>query len=247
MAALVYDSTLDDDPELVEAVTSAAGIAIESARLHEESEAQLNELKASRERIVAAGDAERRRLERNLHDGAQQRLVGIALQLRLLQNRLRDDPSAEELVTAVSAELANSLSELRELARGIHPAVLEHGLAAALDSLASRAAVATTVAYEPADRLPEPIELAAYFVACEALANVAKYAEATHVDVRVWRRRAAGAHRDRRRWSRRCGPGLRQRAARAVRSRRGARRPPRRDRARPGRGTTVHAEMPCAS
>jgi signal transduction histidine kinase len=84
-------------------------------------------------------------------------------------------------------ELALSLSELRELARGLHPAVLEHGLAAALRSLASRSTVATTVAYEPPDRLPEPVELAAYFVASEALANVAKYAAATSVTMRVWR------------------------------------------------------------
>ncbi|HKH16722.1 MAG TPA: histidine kinase dimerization/phosphoacceptor domain-containing protein, partial [Solirubrobacteraceae bacterium] len=128
VAALVYDASLDDDPELVEAVTTAAAIALENERLHAESAERLEELKASRERIVSAGDAERRRLERNLHDGAQQRLVGIALQLRLLQNKIRGDESAEQLVTTASDELALSLAELRELARGIHPAVLEHGL-----------------------------------------------------------------------------------------------------------------------
>jgi len=185
VAALVYDASLDDDPELVEAVRAAAGIAIDNQRLLTESEAQLAEIRASRERIVAAGDAERRRLERNLHDGAQQRLVGIALQLRLLQNRLGDDPSAAAIVTTASHELAHSLAELRELARGIHPAVLEHGLGASLDALAARAPVPTDVDCELPRRLPEPVELAAYFVVCEALANIAKYAQAEHAAIRV--------------------------------------------------------------
>ena len=123
---------------------------------------------ASRERIVAAGDAERRRLERNLHDGAQQRLVALAMQLRLIQADIRRDPAAAEaLVTSASGELAESLSELRELARGIHPAVLEYGLCTALESLASRSPVPTAVTWDSAERLPEKIELAAYFVACE--------------------------------------------------------------------------------
>jgi signal transduction histidine kinase len=189
VAALVYDASLDDDPELVEAVRAAAAIAIDNEQLHTESHARLEELKASRERIVSAGDAERRRLERNLHDGAQQRLVAIALHLRLLKNRVGQDASAQELITTASDELAHSLAELRELARGIHPAVLEQGLAAALDSLASRATVATTLSFEPGERLPEPVELAAYFVASEALANVAKYAQAGHATIRVRRTR----------------------------------------------------------
>jgi signal transduction histidine kinase len=187
IAALGYDASLDDDPELVEAVTAAAGIAIDNARLLAESESQLAEIKASRERIVEAGDAERRRLERNLHDGAQQRLVGIALQLRLLQNRVADDPSATALVTTASDELSHSLSELRELARGIHPAVLEHGLPAALEALATRSPVPTDVDCELPERLPEPVELAAYFVVCEALANVSKYARATTAAISVRR------------------------------------------------------------
>jgi signal transduction histidine kinase len=186
VAALVYDASLDDDPELVEAVCAAAGIALENEHLHEESRARLTEIQASRERIVAAGDAERRRLERDLHDGAQQRLVAIALQLSLVKGRIQSDPAtAEQLVVAAGDELALSLAELRELARGIHPAVLNHGLAAALDSLAARSTVATTVSYEATGPLPEPVELAAYFVASEALANVAKYAQATSVRLRV--------------------------------------------------------------
>ena len=189
VAALVHHPALEDEPELLHAVAAAAAIALENARLHAELQARLAELQGSRARIVAAGDSERRRLERNLHDGAQQRLVGIALQLRLLQGRIRggDPDEAEQLVTTASDELARSLSELRELARGIHPAVLEHGLSAALDSLAARAAVTTTVTFEPSERLPEQVEFAAYFVASEALANVAKYARATAVEVHVWR------------------------------------------------------------
>ncbi|HEX5923988.1 MAG TPA: sensor histidine kinase, partial [Baekduia sp.] len=186
VAALVYDASLDDDPELVDAVRAAASIALENERLHAEAQDRLAEVQASRERIVAAGDAERRRLERNLHDGAQQRLVALSMQLRLLQGRIRaEDPSAQELASSASEQLAQSLQELRELARGIHPAVLDHGLVAALESLAARSPVATTVSYDAAGRLPEPVELAAYFVASEALANVAKYAEATAVTVRV--------------------------------------------------------------
>ncbi len=188
IATLIYDASLDDDPELVEAVSAAAAIAIENERLQAESAQRVVELQASRERIVAAGDAERRRLERNLHDGAQQRLVAIALQLRLLQGRIQSDPAAaEELATAASDELALSLAELRELARGIHPAVLEHGLAAALQSLATRSVVDTSLDYELAGPLPEQVELAAYFVASEALANVAKYAHASSVRIRMWR------------------------------------------------------------
>ena len=188
IAALVHDSALAHQPDLLEVVCAAANVALERERLQAELEARIVELQASRERIVSAGDAERRRLERNLHDGAQQRLVAIALQLSLLKGRIQSDPAtAEQLATSAGDELALSLAELRELARGIHPAVLEHGLAAALDSLAARASVPTKVLFEASERLPEPVELAAYFVASEALANVAKYAHATTVSMRVWR------------------------------------------------------------
>src|SRR5215212_3498001 len=126
LATLIHDASLDDDPDLVGAVAAAAAIALDDARLHTESEDQLAELRASRERIVAAGDAERRRLERNLHDGAQQRLVSVALQLRMIQRQIRTDPAAaERLVTSAGDELSKSLEELRELARGIHPSVLK--------------------------------------------------------------------------------------------------------------------------
>jgi signal transduction histidine kinase len=246
VAALVHDAALAHQPDLLEAVSAAASVALEQERLKAELGARVVELQASRERIVAAGDAERRRLERNLHDGAQQRLVAIALQLRLLQGQVGHDPSAEELVSAVSDQLALSLGELRELARGLHPAVLEHGLAPALESLALRSAVTTTVSYEPSERFPEPVELAAYFVASEALANVAKYANATTVTMRVWRSNGVasievsddgvgGAHDA-------DGSGLRGLADR-VEALQGSLRVV----SPPGAGTVVTAELPCGS
>ncbi len=186
VAALLHDPALEGERELLDGVTAVAAIALENARLQAELRARLEELRGSRTRIVEAGDAERRRLERNLHDGAQQRLVGVALQLQLLRTRIRKDPAAaEELAVAASAELSESLQELRELARGLHPAVLEHGLDAALKALAARSPVPTTVDYGARAPLPGPVALAAYFVASESLANVTKYARANAVTMRV--------------------------------------------------------------
>jgi len=188
VAAIVYDASLDDDPEMVEAVRAAAAMALENELLLAESEARLAELQASRQRLVAAGDAERQRLERDLHDGAQQRLVALSLQLRMLRSDIRRDPThAEQLAVAASAELAHSLAELRDLARGIHPAGLNHGLATALESLAARSVVPTAVSCDAPERVPQAVELAVYFVTCEALANVGKYARATAASVRVSR------------------------------------------------------------
>jgi signal transduction histidine kinase len=188
VASLIYDRSLDDDPELVEAVVGAAAIALENQQLHAVATTRLAEVRASRERIISAGDAERRRIERNLHDGAQQRLVTLALQLSLIGRRIRDDPlEAERLVTSASGELAQSLEELRELARGIHPAALDQGLDVALDALARRSEIPTVVFYEPGPRLPEPVAFAAYFVACEALANLVKYAGASAATVSLLR------------------------------------------------------------
>ena len=188
VAVLIYDKSLEDDPELVETIGVAAGVALENRQLHAEASARLAELQASRERIVTAADAERRRIERNLHDGAQQRLVTLALQLSLIRREIRRDPTeAEELVSSASDELAQSLEELRELARGIHPAALEHGLDVAVEALAQRAAVPTTVVVDDGPRLPQAVEFAAYFVASEALANVAKHAHASAVTIRLRR------------------------------------------------------------
>jgi signal transduction histidine kinase len=151
-----------------------------------ERKRQEQELEASRARIVAAGDEARRKLERNLHDGAQQRLVSISLSLRLAQGRLRTDPAgAETLLEASREELAQALEELRELARGIHPAVLtDRGLEAALESLAARMPLPVSIDGS-AGGLPAPVEAAAYYVVSEALANVTKYAQASSVSVSV--------------------------------------------------------------
>jgi signal transduction histidine kinase len=151
-----------------------------------ERKRQEDELRRSRARIVEAGDVERRRLERNLHDGAQQRLVSLSLGLRLAQARLKSDPQdAERLLEGAAEELSHALAELRELARGIHPAVLtDRGLVAALETLAARAPLPVDLEL-PEDRLPEPVEAAAYYVVSEALANVTKYAAASAVAISV--------------------------------------------------------------
>jgi signal transduction histidine kinase len=188
VAALVHDASLRDAPELLKAVTSAASLALENERLHAELRAHVDDLRESRARIVQAGDAERRRLERNLHDGAQQRLVSMALQLRLLESKLRTDPTeAAPLVDEVQEQLTEALEELRELARGIHPAILsDRGLGPALEVVANRSSVPVKLS-APDERLPPPVEAAIYYVVSEALTNVAKYAQATNVTVEVAR------------------------------------------------------------
>jgi signal transduction histidine kinase len=147
------------------------------------------QLAASRARIVEAGDAERRRLERNLHDGAQQRLVSVAIDLRVIRALLAKDPDkAGELLSSTQEQLALGLDELRELARGIHPAVLtDRGLGPALESLAIRAPVPVEITDLPEERLAGPVEAAAYYVVAEAITNVAKYAQASHATVSVTR------------------------------------------------------------
>ena len=161
------------------------------ARLDAELHARLEELRASRARLVQAGDAERRRLERDLHDGAQSRLVGLSMLLGQVRKRLDADAEAASLLDRAQTELRTSLAELRELARGIHPAVLtERGLEPALRALAARAPVPVAIEANGDGRLPAPVEIAAYFVVSEALANVAKYAQASEATVAV--RRANG-------------------------------------------------------
>ncbi|HEX5900858.1 MAG TPA: GAF domain-containing protein [Solirubrobacteraceae bacterium] len=146
------------------------------------------ELAASRMRIVEASDAERRRLERNLHDGAQQRLVATSLTVRLAARRVADDPALRAMLDGAGDELARALEELRELARGLHPAVLsDHGLRAAIEAIADLAPLPVAIDVPIEERLPETVEAAAYFVVCEALTNVAKYAQASEARVRVGR------------------------------------------------------------
>jgi signal transduction histidine kinase len=158
------------------------GLAVASAHAREE-------LSASRVRIIEASDAERRRIERNLHDGAQQRLVALSVGMRLAQARLFKAPEeAAELLTVAAEDLAEALTELRELAQGIHPAVLtERGLDAALDVLAARAPLPVALDLRLSERLPEPVEAAAYYVASEAIANIVKHARASSAVVRAAR------------------------------------------------------------
>jgi signal transduction histidine kinase len=149
--------------------------------------AAMRELRESRARIVAAGDAARRRIERNLHDGAQQRLVTVSLHLHLIARRLERAPEAVPgLLEAAQTELAQALEEIRELVRGLHPRILtDHGLAPAIHALAERALLPVEVIALPAARLRPAVEAAIYYVVAEALANAAKHAAATVVTVRV--------------------------------------------------------------
>jgi signal transduction histidine kinase len=182
LAAIVHDASLDDERELVRAVGGAATLTLENERLDAELRAKVEELRESRERMIRAALADRRRLERNLHDGAQQRLVSVALALRLARDKLAREPGeAARTLDSAAEELEAALEELRELARGIHPAVLsDRGLDAALEALARRAPIPVELEDTPGERLPEPVELATYFVVAEALTNVAKYSSATH-------------------------------------------------------------------
>jgi len=187
LAALIHDPALDQG--LVRAAAAAAGMAIVNERLQAEVRAQLEEVRASRQRIVEAGDAERRRVERNLHDGAQQRMVTLAISLAMLRDRAGIDPAMAASLDQAAAELKQAIAELRELARGIHPAILtEEGLPAAVEALADRSSVPVRVVADFDERLPGPIEATAYFVVSESLANVTKYAHASVAQVELSRR-----------------------------------------------------------
>ncbi|MFL5924576.1 MAG: sensor histidine kinase [Gaiellaceae bacterium] len=189
VAALVHDPALDDERELLDAVGAAAGMSLENARLHVELRARVEELRGSRARLIDAGQKERQRLERNLHDGAQQRLIALSLRLSLLGKRLPEAPDARQELDAARREIALSLEELRDVARGIHPAVLSgHGLAVAVESLSARAPLPVRLAMDVAGRLPERVEVAAYYVVSESLANIAKHARATAARVSLERR-----------------------------------------------------------
>jgi signal transduction histidine kinase len=187
IAAIVHDPTLLEDPERVRDAGTAAALALENERLEAELRAKVQEVRASRLRLVEVGWRQRRRLERDLHDGAQQRLVSLALTLRMARERLGPDGGeAGRLLDRSSEELDQALGELRELARGIHPAVLsDRGLGAAVEALAHRAPLPVEVRELPSERLPEHIELTAYFVISEALTNVTKYASARRAWVSV--------------------------------------------------------------
>jgi signal transduction histidine kinase len=249
IGAILHDPQLDDEPDLVQAIAAAAALALENERLEAELRARVDELQESRAKLIEVSMAERRSLERDLHDGAQQRLVALSVQVGLARRKLNDDPSAAaELLDRAGEELRLALEELRELARGIHPAILtDRGLCPALQTLIDRAPpdLDVELADAPDDRLPAPIEIAAYFVVSESLTNIAKYARAGHASVSVQRRNGhavievrddgvGGADPN-------TGTGLRGLAERLtiVDGRLEVISPP-------GEGTLIRAEIPCA-
>ncbi|HEY3608102.1 MAG TPA: histidine kinase [Pseudonocardiaceae bacterium] len=190
VAVLMHDPALREDRHVLEAVTSAAALELDNQRLAAEVRAQLVEVRASRARIVAAGDEQRRRVERDLHDGAQQRLVTVALTLRLARQRMErgttPDDELAELLRRSADGLEDALAELRELARGIHPSVLNDlGLLAALRALAARSPQPVELTAPALPDLPAPIAATAYFVAAEAVTNALKHAGAQHIHIDV--------------------------------------------------------------
>ena len=189
VAAIVHNAELAEERELIQAVGAAAALTLENERLDAELRARVDDLRASRARIVTAGYAERRRLERDLHDGAQQRLMALGINLRMARDQIgTDTQEAAALIDASLEELNEATAELRELARGIHPAALtDRGLQAALGGLAGRSPVPVELVATPDERLPAPVESAVYFVVAEALTNVARYAHAGNVRVAVMR------------------------------------------------------------
>jgi signal transduction histidine kinase len=248
VAVLVHDAALLEEADVVRAAGQTAVLWLERARLEVERAARIDELRESRARIVEAGDEERRRIERDLHDGAQQRLAALLLQAKLGRRALGPTGDASEaLMSQIEHGLAGVLAELRALAAGILPPVLsDHGLASAVDELVSQAPIAVEVEEMAEHRLPERVEAAAYFVIAESLTNVYKHADADRVGIRVRRLGTSvlveigdngigGATLD-------SGTGLRGLADRVAaldgsltcRSPRGG-------------GTTVRAEIPCGS
>jgi signal transduction histidine kinase len=184
LALVLADPGLGRHGRLVEAAVSAGGLALENARLQAGIRAQLEQVRASRARIVEAGLAERRRLERDLHDGAQQRLLALTMHLGAVRTAVGDEET-RALVDTARADLRQAVAELRDLARGLHPAVLSQaGLGPALESVAERLPVPVRLDV-PAERYPPTVETAAYFLACEAMTNAAKHADAGQVRVTV--------------------------------------------------------------
>ena len=187
LGTVLHDAEIAEHPDLLDSVIEAAGLAIEIGRLRVEVRQRLAEVEESRARIVTAGIEERRRLERDLHDGAQQRLVSIGLDLRHVQNELSGEQGpAHTALDQVVSELAAAIRELRELARGIRPPALDDGLAAALEQLAARTPLPTAIEASPG-ALDDEVEAAAYFFASEALTNTVKHAGATRASVTALR------------------------------------------------------------
>lgn len=187
VAVMIHDPALGRHGELVRSAGAAAALALENARLEAELRARVAEVSASRARIVAAGDEARRRLERNLHDGAQQRLVSTALRLRTAREHVPAGSAAAPLIDGAMNELDAALAELRELARGIHPAVLDRGLGPALRALLARCPLPSTLDLSAPGSLGRDLDASVYFVVSEALANAAKHSGAREVAVSVRR------------------------------------------------------------
>jgi signal transduction histidine kinase len=188
VAAIVHDADLDTPPDLVRAAAAVAAPDLENQRVQVALRARVEELRASRARIVEAGMEARRRLERDLHEGAQQHLVALSLELQMLRARVADDPSALRILDASVEKLNAALAELRELARGIHPAILTHrGLDGAIVSLIDRTQLSVDYENELDERLSPAAETAGYFVVLEALTNVLQHAGVTQASVRVRR------------------------------------------------------------
>lgn len=186
IAALVHDRSLAEDPTLVAVGVAVTRLVIDNENLNRELRQQLDEVTASRARIVDAGDAERRRIERDLHDGVQQRLLALALSLRRAGVAITDDPAAAEALGRGADEALGVVSDVRDLAQGIHPAALtEAGLATALQALASRSPVPVELDIGLDGRASPGASATAYFVASEALANVVKHASAAIVQLRA--------------------------------------------------------------
>ena len=188
VAALIHDEALEHEPELVEAVVSAARLAVTNERLQARVRAQLELVRASRDRVIEAADEERRRLERDLHDGAQQRLVWLSLLLGMADEEVAigDGVEGRRLLEEARAETEGALIELRSLARGIHPAILTNaGLGPAVRSLVNRSQIPVRVEVLTDRRFPPNIEATAYFVIAEALTNAAKHAHGSSATVSI--------------------------------------------------------------
>jgi signal transduction histidine kinase len=186
VAGLVHDRGLLRHPRRLQAAVDAASLALDNERLKAQLRAELLQMRASRSRIVAAGDRELQRVERNLHDGAQQRLVGLALMFRLASRRAAGDAELTALLADAARELSDAISELRELTRGIHPAIVDDtGLRGALESLAERPGLPVDLQVDLPDRLPEVVEVAAYYLVAETLTNANKHAQAARVTVQA--------------------------------------------------------------
>jgi signal transduction histidine kinase len=186
IAALIHDTVLLNNPQRLRDAILAAADMINSAWVNAELRSQLLDERASRVRIVEAGDRHRRRVERNLHDGAQQRLVGTALTLRVASRRAERDAAMTELLSDAASDLDVALEELRELSRGLHPAIVtDAGLRGGLETLAERPGVPVSLSVDLPERLPDVVEVGAYYLVAEALTNAKKHAAAGQVTVRA--------------------------------------------------------------